>query len=97
QVSVRINDELAFEVSYPPDVDELRSRGGRALPLPEVSIEAGRQRATLSHVSLWRDVYYTASGSSTWLRNDPPNSTTLGPDEYFVMGDNSAASSDARF
>jgi signal peptidase I len=105
---VRINDQVAFDFPYPPDqkeVDALLDREQSAdprLPAPSVSIEASRQRASVSHLSLWRDVYYTPQGSGLWSRADAetkklPYSTRLGKDEYFVLGDNSAASSDARF
>jgi signal peptidase I len=95
QVSVRVNEHLVFQKAYDPGVKDLLARvdhDDRSLPPPSVSIEAARQRSTLSHVSLWRDVYYTPTDPSR-----PIHTTTLGPDEYFVLGDNSAASSDARF
>jgi signal peptidase I len=107
-VTVRLNGEVAFETSYSPGVEEMTQlirqgdRGERQAP-PSVAIEAERQRSAVSHVSLWRDVYYTTpSGTNGEWHNSgpggkPSNSTRLGPDEYFVLGDNSAASSDARF
>jgi signal peptidase I len=99
RVSVRINDELAFETTpadYQPNVKELWDRyvdHKRPYPTPAVSVEAQRQEAALSHISLWRDVYYT---SNTSYRATPTSPIELGEGEYFVMGDNSAASSDAR-
>ena len=75
-----------------------------------VSIDADNQQCALSHVSLWRDVYYL---NKDWLGQQyiwamPDNFPSgndlgrgnhlarLGPDEFFTMGDNSMLSSDAR-
>jgi len=53
-------------------------------------------------VQLWRDVYYRDRDpmqpqARAIARNFPQNIVTLGKDEYFAMGDNSAMSSDARY
>ena len=91
------------EQEYEPNVAELLARyhenRSASLPVPSVTIEASKQEATLSHVSLWRDVYYTPQNvSSQPLEHASPESPIeLGSDEYFVMGDNSAGSSDARY
>jgi signal peptidase I len=106
-VTVEIDGQVVLETTpeeYAPDVAALLARhNGRRdylFPAPSVSIEAGKQQAELSHVSLWRDVYYTpedskGGGSLTWGR--PGRPIKLKDDEYFVMGDNSSASYDARF
>jgi signal peptidase I len=101
-VTVRINDELAFETTpeeYHPNVNELWDRFVKGstdpFPIPTVALEAQRQQAAFSHVSLWRDVYYT-SGPGVIYRANPNAPAELNGDEYFTMGDNSAASSDAR-
>ena len=107
-VTVRLNDKVVFQTTreqYHPNVEDLLNRYQRRNePLfkdnPSVNIEARRQSATLSHVSLWRDVYYTPEDTrsrSEITHGRPTNPVKLGHDEYFVMGDNSAASSDARF
>lgn len=83
------------------------------LPKPTIAITAERQRAELSHVSLWRDVYYTnrdpSSGRNRNTRehrnplphanpyNFPERVLHLGPDEYFTCGDNSLISLDGRY
>jgi signal peptidase I len=105
-VTVRLNDDLIFQTTpeqYHPNVDDLLARYGgpnrMPFPTPAVSLDAARQEATFSHVSLWRDVYYTPEDS--WRREinhaSPSRPMQLGSDEFFVMGDNSAASSDARY
>jgi hypothetical protein len=105
QVRVRINGELTFETGrdefYPNVADLLSRHAARAdAPVPTVTIDAARQEAALSHVSLWRDVYYTPENSQDRreiTHGRPSHPMKLGPDEYFVMGDNSAGSFDARY
>ena len=108
EVTVRLNDEVVFRTTpeqYRPNVEDLVLRSSRRnepmFPNPSVSISARKQTARLSHVSLWRDVYYTQEDSrsrgSEITHGKPTNPVRLGADEYFVLGDNSSASSDARF
>src|SRR5262249_30839387 len=104
-VTVRVNDQLAFETTdekgakgyYQPNVEDLWERYVKRrqdpFPTPTVAIEAQKQQAVLSHISLWRDVYYTSHNID---RASPGTPAELDDGEYFVMGDNSAASSDAR-
>ena len=100
RVTLRLNGQEAFEpMDYEPNVAWLMGqyREGRRGPRPgEAQIEAENQKCMLDHVSLWRDVYYTNRGSN--LHSGTPNAPVqLGPGEYFVMGDNSAISKDARY
>jgi signal peptidase I len=110
QVTLRLNHQIVLQSTpsdYAPNVDWLmeqwkNQQKGRP---GEAAIEAVNQTCSLQHVSLWRDVYYT---NRNVYNNEPfkfasPPSTpdagpiTLGPNEYFVMGDNSAVSKDARY
>jgi signal peptidase I len=68
---------------------------------PVIRIAAEKTRATLRHLLIERDVYYANDGHGK--ANEPPlyavegNPITLGPKAYFVLGDNSPNSLDARF
>jgi signal peptidase I len=111
RVTLRLDGETVCQTTdeqYRPDVRTLlgeyfKSRGNFQFAPPSVSVEASKQEAQLSHVSLWRDVYYTPAdtGGSELRQGSPEKPIKLGkgPDqnEYFVLGDNSAASSDGRF
>ncbi|MBN2842949.1 MAG: signal peptidase I [Sedimentisphaerales bacterium] len=61
---------------------------------------AGRGSAfELENIRVFRDTHYTIApeGSITAGLGSEGNPITLGPDEFFVMGDNSASSYDSRF
>src|SRR5205085_4538774 len=69
-------------------------------PQAVVRMEAAGQKCTIEHLNLSRDIYYLNDGGSTHFWGSPVNQgepVRLGPDEYFVMGDNSEVSLDARF
>lgn len=68
-------------------------------PSCEVRIGFSGGPVEVSRAALWRDLHYQAAikamdlaGSAT----DPRTTPTLGPDHFFVCGDNSPASLDAR-
>ena len=108
------------DADYHPDIADLQRRqleynhyvyypsqaGSSPFPTPSVSITAESQTCEVSHIGLWRDVYYTQKTSQNnqihWASPEPsPNGNggpiVLGDNEYFVMGDNSPMSYDARF
>jgi hypothetical protein len=91
-----------FHPDVPALLDAYKNHEQHAMPAVEIS--ASNQTASLSHIGLWRDVYYinrTSPGGNPLLwavPNDLPRSIMhLGPDEYFVLGDNSLISGDARY
>jgi signal peptidase I len=104
QITLRLNGKDVIQstpADYAPDVswllqqwtDKKHSRPG------EAAIEAENQSCTLDHIGLWRDVYYTDRdrGGQPFAFASPSSPITLGPNEYFVMGDNSEVSADARY
>ena len=111
EVTLRVDDvEVARTTpqDYRPDIKALLAnfRARKQQPLPTVEITAANQAAALSHVGLWRDIYYinrpVAGGSGGNLywgtpMDMPASIMQLGPDEYFVLGDNSLISGDARY
>jgi len=109
QVELRVDGNVVARTTreqYRPDMSRLlkAAQDHQRLPRPEVQIIAEKQQSTLSHVGLWRDVYYLnreeAQGGAPvrWGSplNFPERVMQLGPDEYFVLGDNSLLSGDAR-
>jgi len=105
QVTLRIDDSVAAVTTpaeYHPDVKALLDdyAAQRPSPVPSVELSAQDQTSTLSHVGLWRDVYYInrpPKGDIRTFAGTPMNPMRLGPDEYFVLGDNSLISGDARY
>jgi len=110
RVTVRIDDRDVIQTTpdqYSPNLPFLLDAFRRNLQLfkPTIRITAIAQTSELSHIGLWRDVYYgnhgRQSGSSEPFHaspeNFPDNVMHLGSDEYFVLGDNSPISGDARY
>jgi hypothetical protein len=104
QVTLRINGKDRLKTTpeqYHPNIERLLNayRREETPPKPEIRIGAEGQTCALSHVSLWRDVYYTNrdydTGGIKWGTPDRP--MRLGPDQYWVLGDNSLMSGDGRY
>jgi signal peptidase I len=77
------------EVMTPLDLPRSEDRPGVSRPL---RIGARGVVATVRNLRLYRDVHYTNAG-----RHGVREQCTLGPGEYFMLGDNSGNSEDSRF
>jgi signal peptidase I len=105
QVTLRINDKDIAQTTpqqYRPDVNALLQdfKLNRPRPYPEIEVTAANQTAELSHIGVWRDIYYInqqTPGQASAFWGTPNKIMNLGPDEYFVLGDNSLISGDARY
>jgi signal peptidase I len=124
RVALRINDQEVLATTpaqYAPVLDperpdslvvlDRKRRNGvdpSPFPLPDARVSAARQTCSITHLSLWRDVYYTpayGTDSGSLKRGDYDTYVVLKrrgegdpaqDDEYFVLGDNSASSLDGR-
>jgi signal peptidase I len=90
---VAIDGVLAFD---PIEFDKQgRGPGQFATPF-SIGVQGGEME--VSDLKIYRDVYYTSALANT---PKPPHGVegayVLGPDEYFVLGDNSPVSNDSRF
>jgi signal peptidase I len=101
-VTLRLNGKDVLHTTkddYHPDVkwliEQYKNSSWRGKPA-EIAVEAEKQACTLTHVSLWRDVYYENRGQQV-IAGIPTNPMKLGPKEYFAMGDNSLVSEDGRY
>jgi signal peptidase I len=92
-----------------PDIARLLEafENRQVTPPAKVKLVGDRQNCVVSHVSLWRDIYYLNRGErgSDFERRPqwgspadrPQNLAHLDQDQFFVLGDNSAVSLDARY
>jgi signal peptidase I len=110
QVTLRIDDKDVIQTTreqYHPDIhalfDAFQSR--KRMEKAEIHITAASQACTISHVSLWRDVYYMnrrmGGAPLNWATPEryPRYLMRLkaNPPEYFCCGDNSPISGDGRY
>lgn len=118
QATLRIDGRIVARSKpgdFQPNVPALLAEfeANQSPPMGAVAIEAEGGRATIEHLSLWRDIYYInrpfGSPPPRWAiprgfpsgTGSPTNDggfqlMQLGPGEYFVLGDNSYLSHDAR-
>lgn len=94
RLQLSLNGRVVFE---PYDFDDPRP-SVRANESPAALGVQGPGRVSVERFRLWRDVYYT---DALAFSPRPPFGVgepyALGPDEYFVLGDNSPVSNDSRF
>jgi hypothetical protein len=67
--------------------------------MARVRILADKQQCRVEHLSIWHDIYYSNQlyrRRDLWGSPNKPISLNGSPKEYFVMGDNSPISGDAR-
>lgn len=102
RVSLRVDGREVLSTTpqqYHPDVTALKADPNVGSSFPAVFVTADNQKAALTHLSLWRDIYYTSktySGENV-VRGGPDNPVLLGDNEYFCLGDNSPMSLDGRY
>ena len=84
QVLVALDGQPVFAPWPIPD----DTRGTAPAPRRPARFGAAGLDIRVENLTLYRDVYYTPKGDPTPVR--------LGPDEYFVLGDNSPVSLDSR-
>lgn len=105
RVAVRIDGRELLRTTpdqYRPNIDRLLAAYRRedAAHKPEVRIGAEGQTCALSHVSLWRDVYYTNRDHESYGRikwGTPERPMRLEAGQFWVLGDNSLMSGDGRY
>ena len=75
-------------------MDDAAANGPEPTPISASPIRIGGAHGPigLSRIIIFRDVYYTAGRA----KNGISSPYQLGPDEYFMLGDNSPVSSDSR-
>jgi len=92
RVRLEIDGETVAQADYDGNVAHpARPGAGLQSVLPRLGLGAEAGRVRFRSLRVLRDLYYTAIGSHA---TGAPLS--LGPDEYFVLGDNSGASADSR-
>jgi hypothetical protein len=101
RVSVWVNGVEVIGFNYDPDVVALWEQATNPSPAndrfahPLVRITAAGQQCTLEHLQLSRDIYYLNNDPQFWSNPHRPSDLKAG--EYFVLGDNSLISGDARY
>jgi signal peptidase I len=101
RVSLIVNGKTLIQTTdaeYHPDVAALYTdyKNGVSPPMPIVRIVGENQNCSLQHLTLSRNIYYLNRGDRKFW-GSPDRIVHLNPGEYFVLGDNSAISADARY
>ncbi|MCK5616752.1 signal peptidase I [Candidatus Pacearchaeota archaeon] len=88
-------EKLKYDLGTKPD-----DAGKRVTNIPPQLSIGGAGKMTVSHVAVFRDIYYTAKkfpNSEKGGRAIEGNPLTLKDDQFFVLGDNSPNSEDGRW
>ncbi|HET6249251.1 MAG TPA: S26 family signal peptidase [Tepidisphaeraceae bacterium] len=100
-VILRVDGKVIFDKPYEPDVktlwDQAISRKPDPMARPEIRITSERQACSIEHLSLWHDIYYGNFNYHVTFWASPEKLMHLNAGEYFVLGDNSLISGDARY
>ncbi len=110
RVTLKVNGKVLLQTTadqYHPDIHRLLERynNDQRDQLPNLKISASNQDCRITHLSVWRDVYYLnqdPQGRPTNIFWGSPDdrihlNDAKGKEEYFVLGDNSLISGDARY
>jgi signal peptidase I len=93
RVLVALDGKLLFE---PYDYE--RPRPGPNVGEIPIGVGVDGGEMILRQIQIYRDVHYTGTLAGTPRQaHSVRSAVTLGPDEYFVLGDNSPVSNDSRF
>jgi signal peptidase I len=93
RVQVAIDGRLLFE---PYDFDDPAAPGLASDSPVSLGVRGGAVEIT--DMRIYRDIYYTSALAGTpRYSHGMTTAVTLGPDDYFVLGDNSPVSNDSRF
>jgi signal peptidase I len=85
-------EELSFDMGREPNA------AGPIMAKIEPSIQIfGAGKLQLSHVAIYRDIYYTNADGPGLCRGGAGNPFKLAKDEFFALGDNSPDSYDSRW
>ncbi len=93
RVTVAVDGKLLFE---PYDYE--RPRPGPSVGEIPIGVGVDGGDLVVHELRVFRDVHYTATlAGMARLGHSVHSAVSLGPDEYFVLGDNSPVSNDSRF
>lgn len=99
-VSLQVDGKVTLQSTpeqYHVDAEQARAHSETAMS-PQLLITAGGGPVHLAHLLIERDVYYTSDlGTGTAGYGTQRHPITLGPNDYFMLGDNSPYSQDSRY
>jgi len=95
-VTARVDGTTILQLQYTSCPDPATTWQRPASDLPRyLWILAGDAQADVGAIRIWRDTYYRSRGLGDTANH--ARGTTLGPDQYWFLGDNSPSSSDGRY